>query len=179
MSRPTKKDVDSGLEGWDADMDDNFDVILSTPFPPAEYATVAALPSAALYEGCVAYVANHDRLFISHGGSWQPVPESHYETSEKDSGWRWIDDSIIYMKTISLGALPNSSTKNVAHGASIDQLIKIEGAAEGASNQIPLPYYHATNGVDIKVNNTNVVIVTTDNKSTYTGYVTLFYLQPS
>lgn len=178
MSRPTKKDVSSGLEGWDADMDDNFDVTLSTPFPPAAYATVAALPSASLYDGCIAYVTNHDLLFLSHDGHWHVLSaNTHYSTTEEDSGLRWIDDSIIYKKTISLGSLPNSTTANTAHGISdLDEVIKFEGAANGASNRYDLT---STPDIEVYVNNTNVVVTTTANFSTYTGYLTVYYLKTS
>ena len=174
MARPTKKDVDSGLEGWDADMDDNFEVILSTPFPPAEYANVAALPAAALYDGCMAYVADVDRIYVSHDSHWQPaVMETHFATTEKDSGMRAIGDIPIYQKTVDLGSLPSSGSANTAHGISgMDVLIKIEGGASAAAAWIPIP---ATNEIEISLTGTNIAITTYSNYSTYNGLVTLFY----
>jgi len=177
-TRPTRKEVASGLEGWDADMDDNFEAIMDTPFPPASYSNYGALPNAAAYEGCIAYVEDIDTLFVSHDSHWQPLaPETHYETTEKDSHLRWIDDSTIYVKTVSLGSLPNSSSDSTAHGISdLDEVIKFEGAANGASNR-----YDLTSSPDIEVyiNNTNVVVTTTANFSTYTGYITIYYLKNS
>ena len=181
MARPERKAIDSGLEGWDAEMDDNFGVTLDTPFPPAEYANQAAFPSAALYEGCIVRSLADDMLFVERGGSWVPLaPTTAYSTSEKDSGLRWIDDSTIYQKTISLGALPNASSSTDAHGiTNLDQIIKIEGMADDGTDQIPLPYYHATDGVDVSVDDTNITIVTEDNKAGFTGYLTIFYLKSS
>lgn len=181
MARPTRKDVDSGLEGWDADMDDNFKAILDTPFPPAEYANAAAFPNAALYEGCIARALDDDMLYVERGGSWIPLAQTtNYSTSEQDSGLRWTDGSIIYQKTVSLGALPNATSTTDAHGISnLDQIIKIEGMADDGTDQIPLPYYHATDGVDVAVDDTNINLVTEDNKSGFTGYLTIFYLKSS
>ena len=41
-----------------------------------------------------------------------------YSTSEVDTGYTWTDGSPIYKKTINIGALPNATTKSVAHNIS-------------------------------------------------------------
>lgn len=177
MARPTRKDVDSGLEGWDADMDDNFGAVMDTPFPPASYANTAALPAAALYEGCLAYVVDEDRIYVSSDGHWHPaVTETHFNSTEQDSGMRWgAGEDIVYQKSIDLGALPNSASANTAHGISgIDIVIKFEGAASAAASRFPIPHF-ATNGIEISMNNTNIIITTTSNLSSYTGVVTVYY----
>lgn len=181
MSRPTRKEVTSGLEGWDADMDDNFEALFDTPLPPVEYATTASLPSAGLYEGCIARVLDDDMLYVERGGSWIPVaPTTSYSTSEADSGLRWTDGSVIYWKTIELGALPNASSSTDAHSISdLDRIIKVEGMADDGTDQIPLPYYHATDGVEVSVDNTNITLVTEDDKSDFTGHLTIYYLKSS
>ena len=174
MARPTRKTVDSGLEGWDAEMDDNFEVILDTPFPPALFANVAALPSAALYEGCIAWVEDEGILYVVHEDHWQPLAAvTHCDATEQDSGLRYTDDSIIYQKTVSLGALPNSTSANTAHGISgMDLLIKVEGGASAAAAWIPIP---APFEIEMTLTATNITIVTHSNYSTYTGTVTIFY----
>ena len=175
MARPTRKDVDSGLEGWDADMDDNFKAIMDTPFPPVLYANTAALPVASLYEGCLAYVEDEDRIYVSSGGHWHPaVIETHFTSDEQDSGMRWgVGEDIIYQKSIDLGALPNSASTNTAHGISgMDLLLKVEGGASAAAAWIPIP---APIEIEITLSATNVTITTHGNYSTYTGVVTLFY----
>jgi len=181
MARPSRKTVSSGLEGWDGDMDDNFAALFDTPLPPAQYANQAAFPSASLYEGCIVRSLADDMLFVERGGSWVPLsPTTAYSTSEKDSGMRWTDGSTIYQKTISLGSLPNASSSTDAHSISnLDQIIKIEGMADDGTDQIPLPYYHATDGVEVSVDNTNITLVTEDDKSSFTGYITIFYLKSS
>ena len=181
MARPTRKTVTSGLEGWDADMDDNFAAIMDTPFPPAEYANQAAFPSASLYEGCIARSLADDMLFVERGGEWVPLaPTTKYSTSEKDSGQVWTDGSTIYQKTIELGALPNATSTTDAHSISnLDRIIKIEGMADDGTDQIPLPYYHATDGVEVSVDDTNITLVTEDDKSGFTGHITIYYLKSS
>lgn len=180
-TRPVRKTVTSGLENWDGDMDDNYRALMDTPIPLPEYANAAVLPSASLYEGCVAWIEDEDWPRISRGGSWVPLaPVTEYSTSEQESGLIWTDAATIYKKTINLGALPDTTSKNVAHSISdLDRVIKIEGMADDGTDQIPLPYYHATDGVEVTVNNTNVVLTTEDAKDTFTGYLTIFYLKTS
>jgi hypothetical protein len=178
MARPSKKTVAQGLESWDGDVNDNFSAILTTPFPPGEYANIGVLPAAALYNGCIAWVSGSNLPFISRNGAWIPLaPITKYSTSEQDSGLRWTDGSVIYQKTVSLGALPDTTTKNVAHSISgLGTVIKIEGMVDNGTDQYPLPAV-ATNGVEIKVDDTNIVIVTTSDWSGFTGYLTVFYLK--
>jgi hypothetical protein len=183
MARPARKTVDSGLEGWDAEMDDNFGAILDTPFPPAEYANVAALPSASLYEGCVAWVVADDMLYVERGGSWVPLSEVvSFSTSEQDSGRRWIDGSTIYVKTFNFGALPNSTTKAVAHSiTNLDLVIELKGMADDGTDQYPIPIDQkvAANHVVLWADDTNINMDTNFNWSTFDGYVTMYYLKSS
>lgn len=183
MARPTRKTVDSGLEGWDAEMDDNFEVILDTPFPPAEYANAAALPSAALYEGCIARVLDEDILYVERGGSWEPLSEvTSFSASEQDSGRRWIDGSTIYFKYVDCGTLPNATTKSVAHGiTNLDLVIEAKGMADDGTDQTPIPVDDAiaANHLTLVVDATNVNLDSNKNYSSYTGFVILYYLKSS
>ena len=68
MARPTRRIITSGLAAWDADVDENFSLIVDTPFPMAQYATVGDLPAASIYEECLAMVG--PVIYISDGTSW-------------------------------------------------------------------------------------------------------------
>jgi hypothetical protein len=181
MARPTRKDIDSGLEDWDAEMDDNFAALFDTPLPPALYATTGVLPAAALYDGCIAWVSANNMLYISRNGSWKPLCEIVvFSTSEADSGLRWTGGQTIYKKTISLGSMPNSTTKNVAHSISgLAMVIKIEGMIDNGTLQYPLPAVTVNSGtfsegVEVAISDTNIILDTTQDWSAYTGYLTIY-----
>lgn len=108
-----------------------------------------------------------------------------YSTSEINTGAKWIDGSAIYKKTVSVGALPNATTKNVAHGISnLSRLIKIEGYAYRSSDvtTFPIPSVSntAVNSIVVTVNDTNIVIGTgIDRSNIAEAYVTLYYTKNS
>jgi hypothetical protein len=96
-----------------------------------------------------------------------------------DTGKKWVDANgvarIIYRKTLAIGALPNNTTKNVAHGESIN-LTAVGGYADviaaWASNGTILKTQNST-GVTVDINGTNVVVGTTADLSAYSGFVTI------
>ena len=98
-----------------------------------------------------------------------------YSTSEKVIG-KWIDGKPLYQKTVDCGALPNNTTKNVAHNISnISKIVNIFGIGIG-DNCLPLPYnITVTGGLQLYANNTNIVLATNIDLSTTNGYVTLQY----
>lgn len=105
-----------------------------------------------------------------------------YSTSEQDTGFTWIDGKHIYKKTISIGALPNNTTKNVAHGiTSIDKIINWTGVSTNTSNNQAILLPSPANALfTIVVNNTNIVIMTTSDRSSYSySYITLYYTKTS
>lgn len=65
-----------------------------------------------------------------------------YSTQEVKTGGTWIDGKPIYRKVVDFGALPNATTKNVAHGVSnIGDITHIYGVAHSSAKMtIPLPY---------------------------------------
>lgn len=106
----------------------------------------------------------------------------NYSTTEIDTGFTWIDGSTIYKKTISVGPLPNATTKDVAHGISnLANVIKIEGWAyiSEDSQHYPLPYVtssSAGNLIGIYVRGANIRILAGIDRSDATeAYVTLYY----
>lgn len=107
-----------------------------------------------------------------------------YSTTEINTGAKWIDGKAIYKKTVSIGALPNNTEKNVAHNISnIESIIKVEGFAKNnnSSNQIPLPFISTTaaNQIYILTNSTNIIIGSGTDRSSLIGYVTLYYTKSS
>ena len=72
MARPTRRDIESGISAWEADVDENFGKIFDSPLPIAYYPLVGNLPDPADYEQCLAMVdvGADARLYISDGVSW-------------------------------------------------------------------------------------------------------------
>ena len=105
----------------------------------------------------------------------------NYTTSEQSTGIKWIDGRTIYQKTINCGALPNATTKTVAHGITgINHIIDLKAVAwTSTGTTINLPYtnqYGAQYQVTWYVDKTNINIGAGDNKSGYANcYVTLYY----
>lgn len=106
-----------------------------------------------------------------------------YSTSEINTGATWINGAPIYKKTISIGTLPNATTKNVAHGISnLDLVIDIKGCAwDGSSTWLPIPNAGSSSAtIEAYVYSSNIVITTgMDRTSFTTSYVTLYYTKSS
>jgi hypothetical protein len=108
------------------------------------------------------------------------VPQD-FSTSEQSPGNEWVDAKEVFSKTIDLGALPNASVKNVAHGLSFDTVIMARGAAIRTSPSyvaLPLPYVDDSPNfaVRITIDGTNIVIDTgTSDRSAYTGHLHILY----
>lgn len=109
----------------------------------------------------------------------------NYSTTEINTGTTWIDGSPIYKKTIDTGALPNATSKNVAHSVSnLLRVIKIEGYAyrpSDATNQfLPLVAGAIGDQVSVVVTSTDVRLSCANDRSNYTeSYITLYYTKSS
>lgn len=121
-------------------------------------------------------------------GVYSTVPEDplnfDYSLAEINTGTKWIDGKTIYKKTIDFGALPNTSSKSVAHNISnLGYVIKIEGYAwDETSSYRPLPSAAPTaaNSIEVYNNDTNIVVYTGINRSNLTTcYITLYYTKTS
>ena len=103
-----------------------------------------------------------------------------YSTDEVKTGGKWIDGKPIYRKTIDCGALPNNTTKNVAHGIdNLGRVIKTEGYSVGTAGSagafIPLPY---VSGIPMAmyIDLTNIVLQASGNYTNYIDtYITIEY----
>ena len=103
-----------------------------------------------------------------------------YSTSEKMIG-QWVNGKPVYMKSVAFGSLPNSTTKNVAHGiSSLGEVVKIQALGKTASGN----YYtiswadrnSISNNINIQVTSSNISITTSANLTSETiTYVTLLY----
>lgn len=105
---------------------------------------------------------------------------TNYSTSEVDTGFKWTDGKTIYRKTVSFGALPNTTTKNVAHSISgLTYLVALQGVSTNGSTYFPIPFVSSSssaNTVQITVDATNISCVTGADRSSFTTtYVTLWY----
>lgn len=107
-----------------------------------------------------------------------------YSTTEQVVG-EWIDGKPLYQKVVDFGALPNSTTKKVAHGISnLGELIFIMGTTRRTSSGSwvePIPRVNtssAGNQCSIQVDATDIAIISTINlASNYAGptYIILQY----
>ncbi len=88
-----------------------------------------------------------------------------------DTGKKWVDGSIIYKKLISFGALPNATTKNVAHSETISltKMARVSAfIARNGTLYANIPFVTITS---MSISATNVTIISTTDLSTYTGWV--------
>lgn len=107
-----------------------------------------------------------------------------YSTSEVNTGFKWIDGKTIYKKTIYFGALPNSTSKGVAHGITgISYVIDAKGFADNGSMGVPvfIPQVSPANivwNISVEVTATAILITTRDDYSNRTRtYITLEYVK--
>ena len=93
----------------------------------------------------------------------------------------------VFRKVIDFGALPNNTTKSVAHGISFSAgytLVDCTCTATdpAALKYIPIPYASATsaNVVELDIDGTNINITTGKDMTSYTRvYITVEYLKQS
>ena len=111
----------------------------------------------------------------------QTISDMDYSTTEQDTGCKWIDGKKIYKKTISLGTLPNATTKSVAHNIShLNLLVKIEGFAYYPSPTnvfVPLPFVGASMAasISLRIEKSDVVVSCGADRSGALGYAVLWY----
>lgn len=94
-----------------------------------------------------------------------------------------IDGKDVFVKRISVGSLPNNTSKSVATGINFSNytLMKIEGIVKYNSNNIafPIPFAHPTNlanSIMVNIDNSNNLVITTaSDRSTYNGTVNIYY----
>jgi len=78
MARPTKNDIDSGIQNWHQKIDDNDEALFNAPLPvhvhTGNESNLASTFPAASYDRCIV-VVNHSTLgwslYASDGTTWQ------------------------------------------------------------------------------------------------------------
>ncbi len=136
-------------------------------------------------------MANNQGLYYYTKEEIDELLGQHYSTTEQVAG-TWIDGSTIYCQTINFGALPNATSKPYIKVINnIKSLIKIEGFAVSSTGTATLPLPYATPAdlsscVSLSASITSTAaqpdiksIMTTirtgSDRSSYTGYVTVYY----
>ena len=126
---------------------------------------------------------NGQKQIIAISGT---TTNNNYSTNEIDTGSTWIDGKRIYRKVVSCGALPNGTSKSVAHGISnLEHFVTIAGIAWGSagSDSIPLPLVSMSGkqyDVGIFCNTTNIVLECGANRSSFVNtYAILEYTKTS
>lgn len=100
---------------------------------------------------------------------WQNPPMAsgvEYRTTE-----RW-DGKPVYRYRINIGALPNSSFAEIAHGLSATLIVRCEGTTNYG---FALPLVASVNRVDLGCDKTNIYVTTTADYSYAQAYVTIYY----
>lgn len=105
-----------------------------------------------------------------------------YSTQEVATGKKWIDGKPIYRKVVDCGALPNATTKAVAHNISnLGQVITIKGIAkrlsDGAYFPIPWTSTYATFNYNytIYITQTEVIVGTLTDRTSETAIAIIEY----
>ena len=111
----------------------------------------------------------------------QGVDRFEYSEEERVIG-TWIDGKPLYRKVINFGALPNNTTKTIAHNISnVDMVIGISGVAfvNGLFYPLPLQYrgVDSTYNVEINVSKAAVIMSSNTDRSNLSAYVVLEYIK--
>ena len=140
----------------------------------------AGTPAIAIHRDGVSFGKPYD---TNEGGPLQVYGKSinTYSSNEIRIG-TWIDGKPLYRKVVSFGALPNATTKQVAHNiTNIDFITNYIILAKNPTYKyyLSIPATNPANNIYSAsgyIDNTNIVIATGDNKTGYTTcYVVIEY----
>lgn len=144
--------------------------------------SLLAVSSDTSFNGLTAYVTIKYTKTTDSANSFNYGDPNDYSTTEKIVG-SWIDGKPLYQKTINTGALPNNTTKIVAHNASsVKRIISAEGYAynSNSGNSKPIMFVGTDSnnnlGVRILISDTHITIGSVGDNSAFTeSYVTIKY----
>ena len=89
-----------------------------------------------------------------------------------DTAKTWTDGKVIWAKYVNFGALPNTTSKNVAHSiGSISAVVGVFGMAVSSGTYHPIP----NDGTLLRVDGTNVTVTTDSDLSAYSGWIVVEY----
>lgn len=121
---------------------------------------------------------SYDNTPSGYPSSLLNIP-NNYSTTEQDTGTRWIDGKTIYRKVVNFGALPNNTSKTVAHGiVGWENFIRIYGWAKTGTVVVPLPFVSSSAlsaAMSLNINNTTIDITAGSDRSAFSGYIVLEY----
>lgn len=104
---------------------------------------------------------------------------ANYSQTEQATDLTWVDGKTIYQKTIYMDSLPNATTKDFNHGASIDYVVDYKGIVTDGSTYMSInaPSVGANNNNAFRtfVTSTYIRIATGQDRRTWSGYVTIYY----
>lgn len=124
---------------------------------------------------CSAEATVYERqYFSSKWHDWECVNPPMKEGVEYRTKERYLGKAV-YTKIVKLDSLPNATNKKVAHGANSTQVIRCVGQMSDG-NSLPF-HYTSTNWVEIYAGNTYIVVLTGDNKTSFTAYAQMWYLK--
>ena len=89
-----------------------------------------------------------------------------YRTTE-----RWAGEPV-YRYMVNIGALPNSSFAEIAHGLSVTHIVRCEGVSNYG---FALPMAGGANRVDLGCDRANIYVTTTADYSYSQAYITIYY----
>lgn len=201
--------VDNPPQGTDSDVDNPGTVGLitvssaaaSTPTVPTDSAIRSAITADGA-AGSTAYYAVLGQLTIPSGttdidstminavqtagvGSQNvdfTTLSGNYSTAEIDTGFTWVDGKRIYKKSYYIGSLPNATTKSIALDISnLDYVISMYGIAKDGNYQLPINFPAGDGTLVIRtfINYPNIIIGTGQDRTSYSGYLTIFYTKTS
>lgn len=101
------------------------------------------------------------------------------ELTPQPTGSKWVDQSDICRVVVDCGALPNTTSKAVAHGLTFSQITRIYGISSDGTYWLPLPYVsETTTWVRLIVDATDILLRTGANLTAFaTTYVTLEFIK--
>ena len=110
---------------------------------------------------------------------YAPTSEVIYSTTERKIG-KWIDGTDIYEKTINVGEVAATASKDVPHGITLGKLISAQGSAYFTASTMWAPIPYVDNDASYQrycyVTDTNVRIGGAANASALSeSYVTIRY----
>ena len=196
----TTKTVNHGIENieniWYVDAVTNYTGIVFGGIMPIVYGgktfrvacreTAVEIVTNESWENYTALITVRYTKTTDVAGSGEYVPSGdkaeHYSTEEEVIG-TWIDGSTIYRKTVDFGALPNATSKSVAHGISnLGKCINLTGFAfnsQGTSIVLPYVTTDIRYQVGFDIESTNIIAYTLVDRTNLYAYVTLEYTKAS
>lgn len=103
-----------------------------------------------------------------------------YSTEEAITGSTWVDGSPIFKRSYYVSAGPAAGgTATISFDSSVNLVIRVEGYLSNGVNEFPIPTARNTTetqiGMFVSLQNHNVVLEASYDRTGYSGYITLWY----